>query len=222
MKFKIALLTLVSAVFFVVSCGGPQGERAATGDEKSAADAEGEVYLASGATVIEWIGTKPTGQHNGTINVSKGHVVMDEGTITGGEMVIDMNSIAVLDLTDPETNAKLRGHLLSEDFFEVVTYPEAKFVFTSVEPYTGEQVGEIPFTHMVSGNLTMKDVTKNITFPAMIASDGDRMKASTDFFIIDRSEWNVKYGSRSFFDNLRDNFIHDDISLRITFEGVKE
>ena len=220
MKVKVFSLLLVLSVIMAVSCKGPQGERAATGEAKSVIEADGDVFLASlETTVVEWIGTKPTGYHDGTISVKSGYVVVNEGVVTGGEIVIDMNSILVLDIEDPETNAKLRGHLLSADFFEVETYPEARFVITSVEEFTGEQTGEIMFTHMVSGNLSMKDVTRNITFPASIGVGDDRMKASSDFFIIDRSEWNIRFGSRKFFDNLRDNFIHDDIMLKITFEG---
>lgn len=223
MKFKLALLTTIAAAFLIVSCGGPQGERAATSDEKAVIESDGTIYTAeTTSSKIEWIGTKPTGQHNGTINITKGQVIIDNGKITGGEMVIDMTSIVVLDITDAETNGKLRGHLLSPDFFESETYPEARFVFTSVEPYTGEQNGAVNFTHTVSGNLTMKDATRNVTFPAMIDIQEGAMKAVTDNFIIDRSEWNVKFGSRKFFDNLADNFIHDDISLRIMFLANKE
>ncbi len=222
MKIRIAALSIISATLLIVSCGGPQGERAATGDARDVQDARGDVYQAQvEASTIEWVGTKPTGQHDGTIAISKGHVVVDNGKITGGEMVIDMNSIVVLDIEDPEMNQRLRGHLLSADFFETETYPEAKFVFTSVEDYTGEQTGDVVFTHTVSGNLSMKDVTRNVTFAAMIDMQGDEMKAVTDRFIIDRSEWNVKYGSRSFFDNLKDNFIHDDMVLRIMFSASK-
>lgn len=222
MKLKIFLFSVISAAF-IVSCGGPQGERATTADEKAVIEADGDVYLANlDVAVVEWIGTKPTGQHDGTISVKSGYVVINDGEITGGEMIIDMNSIVVLDIEDPETNAKLRNHLLSADFFEVETYPEARFVITSVQDFEGVSPGDIQFTHNVSGNLTMKDVTRNITFPAQIGFDDQRMKASTEFFIIDRSEWNVRYGSRTFFDNLRDNFIHDDIMLKITFEGFSQ
>jgi polyisoprenoid-binding protein YceI len=223
MKIKFALLTMLSAAFLMVSCGGPQGERATTSDQQAVIESKGEVYTAETASSkIEWVGTKPTGEHHGTVNITKGEVFVDNGEITGGEIVIDMNSITVLDLTDPETNEKLRSHLVSPDFFETETYPEARFVFTSVTPYTGEQTGAENFTHTVSGNLTMKDATRNVTFPARIDFQEGSMKVVTDNFIIDRSEWNVKYGSRKFFDNLADNFIHDDISLRIMFLANKE
>ncbi len=223
MKTIIALSAMLFSTLMIVSCGAPQGEKAATGDEKAVMKAKGVVYLADvSASQIEWVGTKPTGQHNGTISIAKGNITVEDGMITGGEMMIDMNSIVVLDLTDPETNGKLRGHLLSSDFFDVAVYPEARFVFTSVAAYEGEQTGDINFTHTVSGNLTMKDVTRNVTFHAMIEIQDATIKAHTGNFIIDRSEWNVKYGSRKFFDNLKDNFIHDEISLKIQFSGVKE
>lgn len=222
MKSVFATLAVLSTVF-IISCGGPQGERAATSEAQTALDAKGYTYLADvQASQIEWVGTKPTGQHNGTISLSKGFVSVENGKITGGEMIIDMNSIIVLDLSDQETNGKLRGHLLSADFFDTGVYPEARFEFTSVSDFEGEQTGDVQFTHTVSGNLTMKDATRNVTFPAMIDIQEGGIKAVSGTFIIDRSEWNVKYGSRKFFDNLKDNFIHDDISLKIMFAGMKE
>jgi polyisoprenoid-binding protein YceI len=221
MKTKLALLSVFAAMLMItVSCGGPQGERAKVAEAKAVATAEGVTFTALESSVIEWIGTKPTGQHDGTISIQEGHVKVKDSQITGGEMIIDMSSIVVLDITDEAMNARLRGHLLSADFFEVETYPVAKFTFTSVEEYVGEQTGDFEFTHMVSGNLEMKEIVRNVTFPAMVFIGEDRMKASTDFFVINRADWNVKFGSRRFFDNLMDNFIHDDISLKITFEAA--
>lgn len=213
----------VFSTLLIVSCGGPQGDRATTSDAQTVLQAKGHTYLAEvQASQIEWVGTKPTGQHNGTISLSKGFVSVENGKITGGEMIIDMNSIVVLDITDPETNGKLRGHLVSADFFDTGVYPEARFEFTTVSDFEGEQTGDVQFTHTVSGNLTMKDATRNVTFPAMIDIQESGIKAVSGTFIIDRSEWNVRYGSRKFFDNLKDNFIHDDISLKIMFVGIKE
>ncbi|HPK04590.1 MAG TPA: YceI family protein [Bacteroidales bacterium] len=222
MKTKLALSVMFLATLFVVSCGGPQGEKAVTSDEKTAMEAKGDSFLADvDNSMIEWIGTKPTGQHNGVISLAKGYVSVENGKITGGEMIIDMSSIVNHDLTDSETNANLVGHLLSPDFFDVENYPEARFEFTSVSENEGVQTGENAFTHFVSGNLTMKDATRNVAFPVNIEIRDGVVKAVTDNFIIDRSEWNVKYGSRKFFDNLKDNFIHDEISLKISFVGLK-
>jgi polyisoprenoid-binding protein YceI len=221
MKTKLALFSLFAAMLLItVSCGGPQGERAKVTEAKDVAAAEGITFTAVESSVVEWIGTKPTGQHNGTISLKEGHVKVQDGQITGGEIIIDMNSIVVLDITDAGMNERLRGHLLSADFFETETYPVAIFTFTSLEKYVGEQTGNFEFTHMVSGNLEMKEIVRNVTFPALISIGENRMKAATDFFVINRADWNVKFGSRRFFDNLMDNYINDEISLKITFEAA--
>ncbi len=220
MKSNILIGLFSSAVLFLASCAGPQGEKAKTGDAQDVFEATGTSYVADlGSSNIEWIGTKPTGQHNGTIGLSKGFLTVSDGAITGGEIIIDMNSIAVLDLTDPTMNGNLKGHLMSPDFFDVATFPTSSFVITSVEALSDAEAGK---TYAVTGNLTMKDVTKSITFPASISFTEDGLSATTDNFIINRADWNIKYGSKRFFDNLKDNFIHDDISLKIKFLGVKE
>jgi polyisoprenoid-binding protein YceI len=213
---KILGLVFVSAI--IVSCGGPQGEKAATGEAQEVTVKNGDVTLAvdQSASGVEWIGTKPTGQHNGTVNISNGELMLKDGEVVGGKFTIDLNSIVVLDLTDQEMNAKLLGHLKSADFFEVETYPTAVFEITSVSALSGNPEA----SHNITGNLTMKDVTKSVTFPAMINVSDDSVTAVTPAFIIDRTEWNVQYGSRKLFDNLKDNFIHDEMSLKINLKAV--
>ncbi len=163
-------------------------------------------------SIVEWIGTKPTGQHNGTIGLIEGYVTVENNRITGGEFVIDMNSIKVLDITNATMNANLRNHLMSADFFEVDKYPFSRFVITSV---AGSDKGSF----LVTGNLTMKDITKSITFVAAINVTESGVSASTSNFFINRSDWNVRYGSKRFFSNLKDNFVADDISLKINLSA---
>jgi polyisoprenoid-binding protein YceI len=106
-------------------------------------------------------------------------------------------------------------------------YPTAKFVITDVEPLDGTQIdqsqekGDIVPTHAISGNLTMKDVTRNITFNALVRTDGDMFMAETNQFFIDRVVWNVRYGSRTLFDDLRDNFINDEMGIKINLVASK-
>jgi len=196
---KILGLVFVSAI--IVSCGGPQGEKAATGEAQEVTVKSGDVTLAvdQSASGVEWIGTKPTGQHNGTVNISNGELMLKDGEVVGGKFTIDLNSIVVLDLTDQEMNAKLLGHLKSADFFEVETYPTAVFEITSVSALSGNPEA----SHNITGNLTMKDVTKSVTFPAMINVSDDSVTAVTPAFIIDRTEWNVQYGSENSLITLR-------------------
>ena len=159
-------------------------------------------------STIEWQGFKPTGSHKGTINITSGSFTINEGSIQGGSFVIDMNSIK-----ESEGSARLEGHLKSADFFEVENYPNANFEITGLEEKDGNT--------MLSGNLTLKDATNNVTFPVTVTNEADVLTVSSDVFKIDRSKWNVKYGSKSFFDDLKDKFINDDIELKISVMAKK-
>ncbi|MBU2650592.1 MAG: YceI family protein [Bacteroidetes bacterium] len=221
--FIIAIL--VTAAIF--GCKGPEGQKVTSGEaaepgnDKSGASI---VYAADTVqSVIEWLGTKPTGEHYGTIFLSSGKLMVEDGSLVGGDFVIDMKSIENEDVQDPEYNQKLVDHLKSADFFEVEMYPVSRFVITGVEKVDAGSVKDSEFrpTHRITGNLSMKDVTRSITFDAVVSMKGDEVIAYTPQFVIDRSEWNIKYGSRKFFDNLKDNFIYDEIGLKIKLIGKK-
>jgi len=221
-KLRLVLLTGVVAAF-LQSCG-PGGEKTASGDAKAEKDAVGSVLNAdTGLSVISWEGSKPGGSHHGTIMLSEGSLSVDNGTVTGGEFEINMKSIKNIDLTDPEYNAKLVGHLMSSDFFAVDSFPTARFKITQVEKLENQVAGEdgLLFTHAVTGNLTIKDMTRSITFNAAISMNDGVITASTGQFVIDRSEWNIRYGSRKFFDNLKDKFINDEIGLQVYLKTVR-
>ncbi|MEO1030608.1 MAG: YceI family protein [Bacteroidota bacterium] len=165
-------------------------------------------------STIEWKGFKPTGSHTGTIAIAKGLINVNDGAVESGNFVIDMSSIKVTDIpVEEEGNAKLAGHLTSADFFDVATYPQAKFEVTGLETVDGKM--------MLSGNLTMKDATNNISIPVTTNIEGDNMTLTSEAFTIDRSKWNIKYGSKSFFDNLGDRFINDDIELKVNLVATK-
>jgi polyisoprenoid-binding protein YceI len=125
-----------------------------------------------------------------------------------------MNSIVDLDIpVDKEGYAKLVGHLKSPDFFDVEKYPSAAFEITGLEEVEGKM--------MLSGNLTLKDAKNNVTFPVSVSNDGNTMTLTSETFSIDRTKWNVQYGSKSIFDNLGDKFINDDIELKILVKANK-
>lgn len=155
-------------------------------------------------SVLNWKGSKPLGTHNGNVKFLEGSLEVKNGKVKGGEFVIDMTSINTLDLKAGSGKEKLDGHLMSADFFDVEKYPTSKFVITKVKGAN------------VTGNLTIKDVTKTITFPAKVAVADGKITFSSDVIKINRADFNVKYGSKSFFDNLKDKFI-DDI-MEISFE----
>lgn len=212
---KILSLIVVTGLF--AACGGPQGEKALTGDAQAVSVMSGDVTLNADleTSIIEWEGAKPTGTHNGTIELTEGQLYLDEGNVVGGKFVIDMNSIVVLDLTDPDMNGKLLGHLKSADFFETETYPTATFEITSVEAVQGNPAA----THNITGNLSMKDVTRSVTFPATVNVSDNGVTATSATFLIDRTQWNVQYGSKTLFANLKDDFINDQMALTITLNA---
>lgn len=202
----------------IASCGGPQGERAMTSDAREISVKTGDVTLQTDLAYsnIEWEGAKPTGRHHGTVTLQSGELMLTDGAIVGGVFTIDMNTIKDIDLEDAEQNAKLVNHLKSPDFFDVEKYPTAVFQITSVEPLSGN----VDANHTITGNLTMKDVTKSISFPAMVTMDDESVTASSPAFVLDRTQWNVQYGSKTLFKNLKDKFINDEMSLQINLKAI--
>lgn len=156
-------------------------------------------------SVISWKGFKPLGTHSGDIKLLEGNITMSGGKLTGGEFVIDMKSINTLDLEAGKGKEKLDGHLKSADFFDIEKYPTSKFVITKVED-KGEKLH-------VTGDLTIKDVTKSVTIPATLSTENGVTTFKSETFEINRVDYNVKYGSKSIFANLKDKFINDEMEL---------
>jgi polyisoprenoid-binding protein YceI len=151
---------------------------------------------------LKWLGEKVTGQHTGTIALQSGTLSMKENKIVGGEFLIDMAS-----LKDGEGNAMLEKHLKSPDFFDAEKFPTAKLVLKSSDSFDkGSSV--------VKGDLTIKGVTNPVEFKATMQKkdDGDWFFANIS---IDRTKWNIKYGSGSFFDNLGDKTIYDEFKVKV-------
>ncbi len=163
---------------------------------------------------IIWKGYKVTGEHTGTVKLKNGNLQFTDGQLTGGSFDVDMNTIACTDL-EGEWAGKLVGHLKSDDFFGVAKYPVAKFVITRVIPQ------DTKGNYKIIGNLTIKETTKEIKFFVNLAENGGRVTA-TGKLTIDRSEYNVRYGSGSFFDNLGDKTIYDEFDLAITLVANKK
>lgn len=223
-KHKYGFILLAGLVVMGLASCGPQGEKVATGDALAGDSAKGVPYQVDlKRSSIAWEGTKPGGSHIGTINLSEGRVRVQNGDVTGGEFVVDMKSIVCKDLTDPEYNAKLVGHLLSPDFFAADSFPTAGFKTTLIEKLKNPVKGDdgVTYSHSVTGNLTLREITRSITFKALIAVDSTTVTATTGRFTIDRSEWNIRYGSRKFFDDLKDKFIYDEIGLQINLTAKR-
>jgi polyisoprenoid-binding protein YceI len=155
-------------------------------------------------SVVNWTGKKVTGQHNGTIAVKEGNLESSNGKVTGGKIVMDMPSIAVVDVTDPGMNGKLAGHLKSDDFFGVEAFPTSDLVIKKVETNGN--------SHTFTGDLTIKGITNVVTFPATSSKVGtDTVYKGT--LTVDRSKYNVRYGSKSFFNDIGDKAISDEFTL---------
>lgn len=154
------------------------------------------------STKLEWLGEKVTGKHEGSVNLLSGWLSLKDNKIQGGEFNIDMNSIKSY-----ENNDKLVTHLKSDDFFSVEKYPVARLVLTESTPFDRG-------TATVKGNLTIKGIANPIEFKAAYQKkdDGSWYYAN---IVIDRTKYNVRYGSGTFFDNLGDKTIYDEFIIRI-------
>ena len=162
---------------------------------------------------VTWLGKKVTGEHTGTIQLSYGDLEFSEEVLTGGSFEIDMKSIKNTDIENSEYAQKLEGHLKSDDFFGVEKFPTAKFSITDVQQKSSSK-------YHVTGDITIKGTTKSITFPVEISASGSKAVASASI-TIDRSEFDVRYGSGSFFDGLGDKMIYDDFTLDVTLVASK-
>jgi len=156
-------------------------------------------------SVLNWKGAKPGGAHDGIVALQSGVLSIENGTLKGGEFVIDMSTITNVDMKGSKGAGKIEGHLKNADFFDIAVYPTAKFVITKVEDVDGKLA--------VTGNLQIKDVTKSITIPAIISVEAGITTFKSDVFNVDRADFNVKYASKRWIEGLKDKFIDDIIEF---------
>ncbi|SFN87171.1 Polyisoprenoid-binding protein YceI [Bizionia echini] len=211
----LTILTLALVVTFA-SCKDKAQEAETTEAAEAAEVTEVSTkYLVdTDASTIMWKGFKPTGSHTGTIQLESGVFTMNGDAIESGSFLVDMTSLNVTDIPEEEEDhGKLTGHLKSPDFFDVETFPASAFEVTGFTSENGKM--------MLSGNLKMKDVENNISIPVTITENNDSVTITSETFTVDRSKWNIKYGSKSFFDDLGDKFINDDMELQITITANK-
>lgn len=166
-----------------------------------------ELKVDANSSSLKWFASKVTGKHDGAVKVKSGSLKVEKGALQSGKVVIDMTTISVRDIESPEYNAKLVGHLNSPDFFEVDKFKSAVLVIESVKQVKGEE-------YTVTGKLMIKGYTHPVTFPATIKTDGKTLTATAKIEI-DRTQWNIKYGSASFFKSIGDKAIHNEIQFEI-------
>jgi len=160
---------------------------------------------------VYWTATKVGGSHTGTIAIASGTINAKNHKIYSANITMDMKTIKNTDLEDAGYKAKLEGHLRSKDFFSVEQFPEASFEVTKFEVVKGAKAGAS--NHTITGNLTIKGITHAVSFPAVVEVNGTEI-TTMGTLTFDRTKWDVKYGSGSFFEDLGDNLIHDDIKLK--------
>ncbi|MFY0652517.1 MAG: YceI family protein [Cyclobacteriaceae bacterium] len=174
------------------------------------ATAGDEYKVDAKSSKLEWLAKKVTGQHNGEIDIKSGGLTFDGNKLSGGNFVINMTSIKVLDLeAGSNMNKKLTGHLNSPDFFDTANHGEASFKITSVK-----QAKSDDGNYQIMGDLTIKGKTSSISFPAMVSKDGSNVSAKAKM-TFDRSKFDVKFRSASFFENLGDKMIYDDVEMTV-------
>lgn len=211
-------LLFLSIVLLAFGCKpSPEGQKVNTSDPvavQNTSSAEAESFKITTGQ-LNWTASKVGGQHLGTVEMLGGEISIKGNEVLSGHFEVDMNSIANIDL-DEEGQGKLVGHLKSPDFFNVEEFPEARFEVTSTSPAEGQAMA----THNVTGNLTIKGISKSVSIPVNISFVGDKLLVATPAFTIDRTEWDIKYRS-GLIGTAADKVIHDEVSLVVTFEAEK-
>ena len=236
-------ICLLSAVFLAFTACNNSTENA---DQATVADAQETPDLPAEAvdfkadtekSKMTWIGAKLGGNHNGTVGLREGTVSVKEGKIVGGRFVFDMATLKAEDLEmDEASNKKLTGHLMSPDFFDVARHPTVDFEITAVSPLDNvkaqtDSVAELQkkvvqnnqnklvndATHLVTGNLIIKGVSKSVTFPAKIDLNENSATASANF-MIDRTDWGLNYMSEKSF---ADKMIFREVNIQFDITANK-
>ncbi len=208
---KKQIFVALFAMLAFVACKNKKAVETTDAGERQVS-AEGKtVALNTDNSHVEWLGSKVVGgSHNGQIQFKSGEFKVAENQLVGGKFVVDMKSMTNDDLETEEDKAKLVGHLSNEDFFEVETYPTATFDILEIEASTDGSDAK-----MVTGTLNIKGVAKNITVPAIISVDGEKVSFASEFNI-DRTDFKVNFNSATAIENLaKEQAIKDVIELKV-------
>jgi polyisoprenoid-binding protein YceI len=164
---------------------------------------------------LSWTGKRVNYGHTGSVDLKNGELILDDETLVGGGFVIDMESIRDLDLDDEKRAGKLVGHLKSEDFFDVKSFPEATFKITSARKEKSDHGN-----YMITGDLSIRGKTNSETFPVLVSITDTKISANGTV-AFDRTKYDVRYGSGSFFDDLGDKMIHNEIRIQVELVAYK-
>jgi len=215
------LLVPVLALGLLLSCNNaPEADKAVTEQTQAVKIAEGNTYnIDVSSSSVAWVGTKVGGSHNGTFKLKDGLLAVKDNVLTGGSFTMDMASLQNTDLPAGE-KAKLEGHLKSPDFFDVPNFPTAKFEITNIAVADAAALQNAVLkdaTHIIQGNLTLKDSTKNVSFPARVSVTDNGVTAAANFNI-DRSAWGIVYDKDS---NPKDWVISNMVNIKLDIKAPK-
>ena len=210
--FAFAFLATVA----LASCGDSATTATATNaDSVAAASAAAATFKVDvAASELQWHGAKLAYGHTGVINITDGSLSVENGNITAGNFTVDMKSLKETGTEDADAAAKLAGHLTSPDFFDAEKFPTSKFEITGSTAAKTDST-----THTIKGNLTIKDQTKNIEFPANVVVEGTNLTAKASFSI-NRNDWGVTYGS-GLSGAIGDKIISDNIDYKVSLKATK-
>ena len=173
----------------------------------------GRYELDPAASLVRWTGRNLFNFHTGTLSLGSGHVVVEEGRLQSGRFTVDMTSLRCSDLTDSALNALLIAHLRSDDFFAIDRFPGAEFIIASADALEGVTVGEP--NYCLKGDFTLRDVTRSLEFPAVIAPNDKGGFTAQAVVEIDRTLWGSIYGSGKFFARLGPHVVNNAIDLQL-------
>ncbi|QTY27183.1 YceI family protein [Flavobacterium sp. CS20] len=223
MSNKLKIICAIVLINLTFGCKSDQKQKKTKETEvtpKTENDISGQYKVDENSSIINWIGSKPARKHTGIIKVKSGEMSFENGKLVSGKFTIDMNSINVRDL-EGQDKIDLENHLKGsiegkeDHFFNVEEYPYAFFKITSVEPFEGK--------HKIKGDLEIKGITNSVEFVSEInfGNDNQAVKLISEEFSIDRTEWDIEFMSKSVFDDLKDNFINDNIQIQVNIKAIQ-
>ena len=219
-RISAIIFTLATCVLFAACSDAPTGDKAVVTEQKEATAETGKTFAVdTSASYIRFIGHGVGKNHPGKFHLSSGELAVANNLVTGGKFIININSIQ-MEQQDPAVQNKLKPHLLSEDFFDAAKFGTASFEITKVGPYAATVNNKSVVENAncsISGNLTMKGATKNITFPARVDVSANRLKAIANFDI-NRTDWQINYGNDK---SLGDKFISETVNVEIYLQAAK-
>jgi len=201
-----------------MNAGAAPKAKKPVGKDAPAASAVAVFDVDSSASTAAWLGKKVTGQHDGKLKIKSGALEVKDGAPVSGKFELDMASITVDDIKDADSNGKLVGHLKDADFFSVDKFPTSTLKIRSVKGLKAE-AGKP--THEITGDLTIKGITKELTFPATISIKGDTLNANASI-PVDRTLWDIRYGSGKFFPSIGDKAIYDVFTVDVKLAANKK